>query len=487
MSDVHSPDSSMTRLAESALAYTFERIHRDPPPLGGPRSFAELFADVGQTITPEGLGADEALRVYIEQLAPYCISADHPRHLSFVPAAPSEASVILDMVVSASGIYGGSWLEASGAVYAENQALRWLADLAGLPATSGGTFVSGGTAGNLSALIAARYRWRAQAHGRHDRTRGLMVASKGAHSSVTQAALAMDADVLVVPVDVDPSAHAAWGRLTGDRVRAVIEDLPAEDRERIFAIVATSGTTNLGVIDELDAVGRVANELGIWFHIDGAYGAAALCAPSVRHHFAGIERADSLVIDPHKWLFAPYDSCALIYRNIHDGRRAHTQHAEYLDVLHDSGPDHDSGLANGSEFVHDAPWLEPNPADVAHHLSRRVRGLPFWFGLAVHGTQAYTDAMELTLQVTREGAEEIKLRDYLELLMEPDLSIVVLRRKGWSAEQYQQWSDTQLALGSSFVTPTSLNHETLLRFCIVNPRTTREDLIAILDSLRENP
>jgi glutamate/tyrosine decarboxylase-like PLP-dependent enzyme len=207
----------------------------------------------------------------------------------------------------------------------------------------------------------------------------------------------------------------------------------------------------------------------------------------VRHHFAGIERADSLVIDPHKWLFAPYDSCALIYRNIHDGRRAHTQHAEYLDVLHDSGPDHDSGLANGSEFVHDAPWLEPNPADVAHHLSRRVRGLPFWFGLAVHGTQAYTDAMELTLQVTREGAEEIKLRDYLELLMEPDLSIVVLRRKGWSAEQYQQWSDTQLALGSSFVTPTSLNHETLLRFCIVNPRTTREDLIAILDSLRENP
>jgi len=484
MSEMHSPDASMTWLAELALAYSFDRIHMDPPPLDGPRSFVELFSEVGPTITPDGLGADEALRVYIEQLAPYCISVDHPRHLSFVPAAPSEASVIFDMVVSASGIYGGSWLEASGAIYAENQALRWLADLAGFPDTAGGTFVSGGTAGNLSALIAARYRWRARANGRHDRTRGLMIASKGAHSSVNQAARAMDADVLLVQVDVEPGAvdpgdvdlgdHLAWGRLTGNRLRSVIEALPPEDQERIFAIVATSGTTNLGVIDELDAVGRVANELSIWFHVDGAYGAAALCAPSVRHLFQGIERADSLVVDPHKWLFAPYDSCALIYRNIHDGRRAHTQHAEYLEVLRD--PEHDR----------EVPWLEPNPADVAHHLSRRVRGLPFWFGLAVHGTRAYTEAMELTLQVTRQGAEEIKKRDYLELLMEPDLSILVLRRKGWSAEQYHQWSNMQLASGSSFVTPTSLNEETLLRLCIVNPRTTREDLIAILDSLGEN-
>lgn len=545
----------MTRLAKMAVTYAFERIHLDPPPLDGPRRYDELWSEVGQTITAEGLGADEALRVYIDHLAPTCISVDHPKHLSFVPAAPSEAAVIFDMVVSANGIYGGSWLEASGAIYAENQALRWLADLAGLPESAGGTFVSGGTAGNLSALIAARHRWRLRANGRHDRTRGLMLASKGAHSSVAQAARAMDCDVMDIPVDemsVDeisvaeisitemsvaemsvaensgdidsnvgltgqPVTHShshshshsrGPGRVIGDSVRRVIDSLSPPDRERLFAIVATAGTTNLGVVDELAAIGQVANECGVWFHVDGAYGAAALCAPSVRHLFTGIERSDSFVVDPHKWFFAPYDSCALIYRNIHDGRRAHTQHAEYLDVLHGDITDSDfpgsdipgsdipgSDIPDSDISGSDIPdsdrvvvrqssaWLETNPADVAHHLSRRVRGLPFWFGLAVHGTKAYTEAMELTLHITREAAEEIRNRDYLELLMEPDLSIVVFRRRGWSAEQYQRWSDDQLQKGASFVTPTSWKGEPILRFCIVNPRTTREHIVEILDSL----
>lgn len=488
---MHTPDEAITRLASLALTYSFERIHLDPPPLDGPRSYAQLWDQVGQTITEDGLGADTAFRTYVNELAPSCISVDHPRHLSFVPAAPSEASVIFDMVVSASGVYGGSWLEASGAVYAENQVLRWLADLAGLPASAGGTFVSGGTAGNLSALIAARYRWRARANGRHDRTRGLMVASKGAHSSVAQAARAMDCDVLDIPVSGDGAENDTSSyRVTGDNLRRVIDSLPHGERERIFAIVATGGTTNLGVVDELDAIGTVANEMGTWFHVDGAYGAAALCAPSARSLFAGIERADSFIVDPHKWLFAPYDSCALVYRDIHDGRRAHTQHAEYLDVLHgDIHDDHDGDAhsdmrGEGRSDGHGA-WLESNPADVAHHLSRRVRGLPLWFGLAVHGTKAYADAVEISLQVTRECAREIQSRDYLELLLEPQLSILVFKRRGWTAEQYQRWSDDQLHAGRAFVTPTSYEGEPILRFCIVNPRTTIDDLVMILESLRD--
>lgn len=477
---MHTPDAAMTRLAQLALTYSFERIHMDPPPLDGPRSYEQLWAEVGPTITEDGLGADAAFRTYVNDLAPYCISVDHPRHLSFVPAAPSEASVIFDMVVSASGVYGGSWLEASGAVFAENQVLRWLADLAGFPDSAGGTFVSGGTAGNMSALIAARHRWRLRAAGRHDRTRGLMVASKGAHSSVAQAARAMDCDVLDIPVVSDTSSH----RVTGDNLRRVIESLPHRERERIFAIVATGGTTNLGVVDELEAIGTVANEMGTWFHVDGAYGAAALCAPSARHLFDGIERADSFIVDPHKWLFAPYDSCALVYRDIHDGRRAHTQHAEYLDVLHGGTHDEDHGDDHGDTHGGGA-WLESNPADVAHHLSRRVRGLPLWFGLAVHGTKAYADAVEISLRVTRDCAREIRSRDYLELLLEPQLSILVFKRRGWTAEQYQHWSDDQLQAGRAFVTPTSLAGEPILRFCIVNPRTTIDDLVMILESLRE--
>ena len=277
----------------------------------------------------------------------------------------------------------------------------------------------------------------------------------------------MDADVVAVEADAN-------GRLVGERLRAAIDALPTDDRARVFAVVATGGTTNLGVVDDLAAAADVAAELDVWFHVDGAYGAAALCAPSVRHLFVGIERADSFIVDPHKWLFAPYDSCALVYRNIHDGRRAHTQHAEYLDVLH------------GGEDP-DRPWLEMNPADVAHHLSRRARGLPLWFSLATHGTRAYSEAMETTLEVTREGADEIRRRPWLELLLDPDLSILVFRRIGWSAEQYRRWSDEQLYSGRSFVVPSSWKGETVLRFCIVNPRTTRDHLVAILDSLADDP
>jgi len=452
---MHSHDTSTEVLTQAIVRYAVDRVRLDPP-LDGPRTPAELKAMAGRTITERGIGGLEALRVFSDVLAPSCISVDHPRFLSFVPAAPTEASILFDLVVGASSIYAGSWLEGGGAVFAENEALRWLADLVGMPAEAGGVFVSGGTAGNLSALIAARHRWRERAEGAHDRTRGLIVASKGAHSSVASAARAMDADVLTVAADAE-------GRVRVDALREVVQGLDAADRGRLFAVVATCGTTNAGVIDPLAAIADVADELGAWFHVDGAYGGAGLAAPSVRERYRGIERADSFIVDPHKWLFAPFDCCALLYRDPMLARRAHTQHAEYLDVLHD-----------------DDEW---NPSDFAHHLSRRARGLPFWFSLATYGTAAYRDAVEQSLAVAREGAARIAVSDHLELVMEPELSVVLFRRRGWDAQQYQAWSDRLLADGVGFVVPTSWAGETVLRICIVNPRTTVDDVQLIIDSL----
>ena len=459
---MHSHDRATEELTGAVIRYAVDRMRLDPPPLDHPSSPQELRDAAGPTITSAGLGGIEALRVFEDVLAPACISVDHPRFLSFVPAAPTEASILFDLVVGASSVYAGSWLEGAGAVHAENEALRWIANLAGLPETAGGVFVSGGTGGNLSALIAARWRWRHRAEGRHDRLRGLMIASAGAHSSIVQAARAMDADVVAVPAD-------ERGRMVGDALRVVVDALDDLDRERLFAIVATSGTTNVGVIDDLAGTASVADDVDTWFHVDGAYGGAALAAPSVRHLFDGIERADSFIVDPHKWLFAPFDSCALLYRDPTVARAAHTQHAEYLEVLH-------------ADDASDEPW---NPSDYAHHLSRHARGLPLWFSLATHGTDAYTDAVETTLDTTRAAARLIEDCPVTELLLEPELSIVLFRRVGWTPEQYEAWSDAELAAGRSFVVPTTWQGEVVLRCCIVNPRTTDDDIASILATLVE--
>jgi L-2,4-diaminobutyrate decarboxylase len=449
---VHRFDAGSEVLAEAILAYSRERMSLSPVPLDGPRTAAELFEAVGTTITAGGLGGERVLRLFGDELAQACISTDSPRYLSFIPCAPTKTSILFDLVVSASCLYAGTWMEGAGAVYAENEALGWLIGLAGLPESAGGAFVPGGTIGNLSALVAARHRARLE---RADDlpARWAIAGTDHAHSSILSACEVMDVDFIGVPVSDD-------GRLTGSALKGALD---AAGHDGVFAVVATAGTTNLGIVDDLDSVGQVCADEGLWFHVDGAYGLAGLAAPSVRHRFAGIERADSFVVDPHKWLFAPFDCCALIYRDPVAARAAHTQRAGYLDVVTESD--------------------EANPSDYAVGLTRRARGLPFWFSLAVHGTEAYTEAVERTLTVARFAIDEIRKRPYLDLLHEPDLSVVAFRRQGWTPQDYKAWSRRLLTGGTAFVVATTHEGETVTRFAVVNPETTEADIAMILDTM----
>jgi L-2,4-diaminobutyrate decarboxylase len=158
MSDISKPqlmhfyDEESAELAIAIVKYAMERVKMDPPPLDKPYTLSELQQIVGQTIKPEGRNGLDVLREFVDELAPSCISVDHPLFLSFVPGAPTESSVLFDLVVASSNIYAGSWLEGAGAVYAENQAIKWVSDMAGMPPESGGVFVAGGTAGNLSLI-----------------------------------------------------------------------------------------------------------------------------------------------------------------------------------------------------------------------------------------------------------------------------------------------------------------------------------------------
>ena len=452
---MHSFDKDADHAAvDKVLSYARERLLMNPIPLDGAQTEAYLQSAAGQTITPDGLGSTRAMELFEHTLAPACLSTDHPRYLSFIPCAPTREAAAFDVVVGASSIYGGSWMEGAGAVYAENQALRWIADLAGLPETAGGVFVPGGTVGNLSALVAARHTARARAKEAGTGARPYRIAATdNAHSSVVSMAEVMDAEVCGVAVD-------AQLRMTGAELRRTLTE---KGPETFFAVVATSGTTNFGVVDDLASVAEVCREFGIWLHVDGAYGGAGLAAPSVRHLFEGIEHADSFIVDPHKWLFAPFDSCALLYRDPRLARAAHTQEAGYLDVITKS-----------------PEW---NPTDYSIGLTRRARGLPFWYSLAVHGTDAYVEAVESTIAVTRFAADEIARRPYLEAVREPDLSVVVFRRLGWTPEDYEAWTDRLLAEEFAFVVPTTFRGETLTRFAICNPQTTREDVNAILDTM----
>lgn len=435
---MHRFDERTEEIARLCFEYALDRLRMDPVPLDRSVPLAELTALAGSTITAAGHAPEDVMRLFSRVLAPACISSDSPRFLAFIPEAPTKASQLFDVVVSASAIVGVSWLEASGAVYAENQALRWLADLAGLPANAGGCFVSGGSAGNLSALVAARDAATAGRGGRPARWR-VALGDQG-HSSLVSALRIMDVDPLVIPSDTRD-------RVTGHALREVLDADP--DPDSVFAAVATAGTTNAGIVDDLAGIAAVAHERGLWLHVDGAYGLAALAAPSVRSMFAGVEHADSFVVDPHKWLFAPFDCAALVYRDPELARHAHAQQAEYLDPIQARD--------------------EWNPSDYAYHLTRRVRGLPFWFSLAVHGTDAYAAAIERTLEIARDAAARIEAAPHTELVREPDLTVVLWRRLGWTSADYTAWSERTLEQQRAFVVPTRWKGETVARAVFLHP------------------
>ncbi len=450
---MHTQSPETKALRNQIVAYAIERMDLDPAPLDAPQTKSWLDQNVPTTITEDGLGGAKALEVFGEILAPATISTDHPNFLSFIPNAPSEAATFFDLVVSASSIYGGSWMEGSGAVYAENQVLEFLAREVGLPAGAGGLFVQGGTLGNLSALVTAREVFRASNNVAPTESLAV-VCSKEAHSSLKAAAKVMNIELIKADVD-------ELGKLTG----ASVEKALTEAGSRVFAVVATAGTTNFGIVDRISEIAKVTRKHSLWLHIDGAYGLAGILDPATRGLFAGIEHCDSFIVDPHKWLYAPFDACALVYRNPSQARDAHMQKGEYLEALNDS-PDH-------------------NPADYGFGLTRRVRGLPLWFSMATHGVQAYRDAIALNNQLAQDIAADIRKRDYLELVREPELSVVVFERKGWNQAQYDSWSEKLLLSGEAFVLPSSHAGRPNLRFAIINPKTSFEDLSKILDSLEE--
>jgi len=450
---MHQVDQTTEQMVRSVLAYAENRLRMDPVPLDkGIQQAPELYRVLNGVIRDDGRAPDEVLGIYSSVIAPTIISADSPRFLGFIPAAPTKASLLFDMLISCASIQGISWLEASGAIAAENTVLRVIADEAGLPPSAGGCFVSGGSASNLSALAVARETTKRRLGDEAAGRRLRVVVGTDAHSSIVNTLRLLEMDALVV----ETPDH----RLTAEAVAAALDENP--DVSDVAAVVCTSGTTNGGIIDDLAGVGEIAAQRGWWFHVDGAYGGSGIFARSLRDKYTGIEQADSFILDPHKWLFTPFDCCALIYRQPELARAVHTQDASYLDVIH----------------VSEGEW---NPTDYAHHLTRRARGLPLWFSMAVYGLDAYREAIEAAVQLARDTADLIKTTPHLELIREPDLGVVLFRRVGWEPADYNKWAQALHDEEIAFVPPTKWEGETVGRFVFLHPETSMELVKEILD------
>ncbi len=457
---MHNIDIDLVEMTLDVMKYAINRITKTNPELGFPKTERELREIVGDTITSEGIGGEKAFQLFKDVLVKATVPIDHPRHLAFVPASPTRAAIMFDLVTSASSIHGAYWMEGAGGIFAENEAMKWLVALTGLPDGAFGVFTSGGTAANLSAMVTAREAWRVK-NKENKNIRGLIITSEGAHSSVKSMAKVIDAHVFMVKTEDE---------LTGQQLKKTINGLDEDQRKRLFAVVATAGTTNAGIIDDLLGIANVCEKENLWFHVDAAYGGGALAADSVRHLFNGIEKADSITIDPHKWLFSPYDCGAIIYKNPQLARQAHAQEGSYLDIFNDEG-------ARGF-----------NPSDYQIQLTRRVRGLPLWFSLAMHGTNKYKQAIERGIELAQIAGEIIEKNPVVELVSQPSLSCALFRRRGWQADDYKKWTYKNHKDGFALVTPTKWKngdkYETVARFCFINPDTTEKDILTILETMK---
>lgn len=457
---MHNVDIDLVDMSLDVIKFAINRITDDNPQLGFPKSECELEKLVGETITPEGITGERAFALFRDVLIKASVPINHRRHLAFVPASPTRAAVMFDLVTSAANVHGAFWLEGAGCIFAEMQAMKWLVSLTGMPEPAFGVFTSGGTEANLSAMVAARENWRARDETKKQ-TRGIVITAISAHSSVRAMAKVIDVDVISVQTE---------DRFEAAQLEKELANLSAEDRSRTFAVIATGGTTNAGIIDDLEGIAEICERENLWFHVDAAYGGGALAAKSVRHLFDGIERADSVTIDPHKWLFSPYDCGAVIYRDPEQAKAAHSQEGSYLDIFSDEG-------AQGF-----------NPSDYQIQLTRRIRGLPLWFSLAMHGTNRYEKAIEDGIKLANTAGRLITEAEHTELVREPSLSCVLFRRLGWTAEDYRNWTYKNHKSGFALVAPTKVRHgdefETVARFCFINPDTTEDDIKAILDTMK---
>jgi aromatic-L-amino-acid/L-tryptophan decarboxylase len=418
-------------------------------PVGAVCTPAELDSMIPGELPEKPGSIDAALDIVQRLVSTSVMHHDHPRFLSFVPGPGDLVGALADLLASGCNVFGGSWMGGSAAVHMEQTCVGWLRQLLGMPAGTGGVFTPGGSHSTLAAFAAARDRYPVA-----DRHRLTAYWSDQAHGCMAKAlsVLGFRPDqVRVVPSDAE---HRIDMRRLTTMVRADIrrDQLP-------FLVAGTAGTTSTGSVDPLPELAKLARRHDMWFHIDGAYGAPAAMTSRGRRLLAGMDECDSLVVNPHKWLFQPYECSVVLMRDAELLKQSFSQETRpYLAAT--------TRQAN----------REINPYDYGVDLTRRFRALKLWMSLTVHGAQSFRSAIDHGLDMAEYAAEIVAEYPEFELITPPSLAVVTFGHRSKLSDLHD-FASSQLAdEGTAVVAPLTIDGRPAFRLCTINPRTTREDI-----------
>lgn len=429
-----------------------------PVALGSREEMDNLFLEEA----PEaGMEASEVLDFVLEKVMTNSTNMAHPKSFSFVPGPSNYISVMADALATGYNIFSGGWVASPAAAELEIVTIQWLLKIFGFPKKKGGgIFTSGGSMANLTAVVTAR-RIKCD----DDFSKAVIYLSDQAHSSNIKAIRVLGfkkEQIRVIPTDNE--FKFAVNKLKNCIAKDRLEGLQP------FCLIATAGTTNTGTVDPLAELGKICKKEDIWFHIDGAYGGAAILSQKGKQAMKGIEKADSLTVDPHKWFYQPYEMGCLLVRNHKHLSHTFTEKPEYLRDIE----------GNTSEI---------NFYDHGIQLTRRFRALKFYMSLKTFGLREFRDAITYNIELAEEVENLLRGSKSWEVVFPATLAVINFRynpiQKKYSEKELdeinQYISRKVVESRKALLVTTILNNQVVLRMCLINPRTSMEDVTETLD------
>jgi len=409
----------------------------------------------------KGSDPSQVLHFVLEKVMTNSANMAHPKSFSFVPGPSNFISVMADALATGYNIFSGGWAASPAAAELEIVTIQWLLKIFGFPKKKGGgIFTSGGSMANLTAVVTAR-----RIKCGDDFSKAIIYLSDQAHSSNIKAIRALGfkkEQIRIIPTDNELkfSVNKLKNCIAKDRLEGLYP----------FCLIATAGTTNTGTVDPLVELGKICKKEDIWFHIDGAYGGAAILSQKGKQAMKGIEKADSLTVDPHKWFFQPYEMGCLLVRNHKNLSHTFTEKPEYLRDIE----------GNTSEI---------NFYDHGIQLTRRFRALKFYMSLKTFGLKEFRDAITYNIDLAEEVETMLRGSKSWEVVYPATLAVINFRynpiNKNYSEKELdsinQYISGKVMASRKAMLVTTILNGQVVLRMCLINPRTTMEDVTDTFD------